>query len=186
MHALARHAGADRQREVHVIHRLDVLLMDHAGDLGALLGGQLGAGAGLACGLRTLIRTVHFGLRALVRAVHFAGATPLINATPPFAAFRLHVLARVGAAGLTRRGLRLVALLGAPVGVGGALGTILRALAGAAALHVIFRALVLHRARLLLLGLAGLHAALLGRFRLGRFRLGRFRLGRFRLGGTSG
>ncbi len=45
-----RHTGADRDREVHIGHRLDILLLDDRGDLGALLGGQLGARAGLTGG----------------------------------------------------------------------------------------------------------------------------------------
>src|SRR6267143_4797656 len=44
---LARYAGADRNRDVH-IRRLNALLLDHAGDLGALLGRELRGRAGLA------------------------------------------------------------------------------------------------------------------------------------------
>src|ERR1700759_2067796 len=53
--AVTRHAAADRNREVHVGDRSHVLLLDHGSDLGALLGRQLGPGAGLADGLRLAV-----------------------------------------------------------------------------------------------------------------------------------
>src|SRR5438105_10422891 len=51
---IARYAGANRNREVHVRHRRNALLVDHAGDLGALLGRELGGRAGLTRGGRAL------------------------------------------------------------------------------------------------------------------------------------
>src|SRR5579883_1465485 len=46
--ALARYAGADRDREVHVVDRLHMFVADDGRDLGALLGRELCARAGLA------------------------------------------------------------------------------------------------------------------------------------------
>src|SRR6266436_149016 len=45
---VARNAGADRDREVNVRERLNVLLPDHGCDLGALLGRELRGSAGLS------------------------------------------------------------------------------------------------------------------------------------------
>src|SRR6201999_246240 len=50
VNALTRHAGADADREVHVLDRLDMLAADHARDLGALLSREVGMGAGLTGG----------------------------------------------------------------------------------------------------------------------------------------
>src|SRR6202022_1708652 len=46
----AGNAGADRNREIGVADRRNVLIPDHGGDLGALLRRKLGASAGLADG----------------------------------------------------------------------------------------------------------------------------------------
>src|SRR6185312_10330867 len=95
--ALARHAGADRDREVHVRHRGDALVVDHSRDLGALLGGELGAGARLTCGLRTFGRAL--GLRR-------------IGAALAVAAFGLHVVVAFAALGLHVAALFFGALVG--------------------------------------------------------------------------
>src|SRR5436190_16433676 len=47
---VTRHAGADRDREVDIGDRCNVLLLNHSRDLGLLLGRELGAGAGLTRG----------------------------------------------------------------------------------------------------------------------------------------
>src|SRR5438445_581546 len=91
---VARYAGADRNREVHVRHRLNALFLDHAGDLGALLGRALitlhRALAGRLTLLFALLLGLLFGLHAA--AVFLAlGLHVLVLAA--FAAFRLHVLA---------------------------------------------------------------------------------------------
>src|SRR3981189_2254314 len=67
---LARYAGADRNRDVH-IRRLNTLLLDHAGDLGALLGRELRGRAGLARRARALARgsALSLGLHTVLLAL---------------------------------------------------------------------------------------------------------------------
>src|SRR5450432_3173667 len=81
---LARNTGTDRDREIDVGHRPDVLLLDHGSNLGALFGRELCAGAGLSGGLGPAFRALRLG-------VLVAGAV--------FAAFSLHVLAALTALG---------------------------------------------------------------------------------------
>src|SRR6185312_9899169 len=140
--ALARHAGADRDREVHVRHRGDALVVDYGRDLGALLGGELGAGARLTCGLRTFGRAL--GLRRIGAALAVA-ALGLHVVPITIAAFGLHVVVAFAALGLHVAALFFGAL------VGGSAALFLGALG----------ALFLHGARRLLLGLGGFHPALL-------------------------
>src|SRR6266851_1604027 len=45
---VAWNAGADRDRKVHVVQRLNTLVADHRGDLGALLGRELSRSASLS------------------------------------------------------------------------------------------------------------------------------------------
>src|SRR5437879_2507597 len=66
---VARYAGANRNREVHVRHRRNALLVDHAGDLGALLGRELRGRAGLARGGRALAGGSALSLGLRLRAV---------------------------------------------------------------------------------------------------------------------
>src|SRR5437879_12692560 len=68
---LARYAGANRNREVHVRHRRNALLVDHAGDLGALLGRELRGRAGLARRGRALARgsALSLGLHTVLLAL---------------------------------------------------------------------------------------------------------------------
>src|SRR3981189_1539502 len=68
---LARYAGADRNRDVH-IRRLNALLLDHAGDLGALLGRELRGRAGLARRARALAGARGSALTLDVHAVLLA------------------------------------------------------------------------------------------------------------------
>src|SRR5581483_10947416 len=105
--ALTRHAGADADGEVHVFDRRDVLVADHARDLGPLLGRELRGRAGLAGGLRLLGR----------RLVHLVALAAHVVLT----ALGLHVvLAPAGLTGSLRflaLGLGgLVALLGLAFG----------------------------------------------------------------------
>src|SRR6185437_1873469 len=81
---VVRYAGADRDVEIHMLHRGDVLLLDHAGDLGALLGGELGAGAGLSDCPRRALGTLGFG----------------VHVGPVFATLGLHVALVFAAFGL--------------------------------------------------------------------------------------
>src|SRR5229473_2862387 len=59
---LARNTGTDRDREIDVGHRPDVLLLDHGADLGALFGRELCAGAGLSDGLGPAFRALCLGV----------------------------------------------------------------------------------------------------------------------------
>src|SRR3981189_2867862 len=162
----ARNAGADRDREVHVVQRLNILVPNHRGDLGALLGRELCPSAGLsnsrlgpatlsrlglggrlrpairrallivgvlafaALGLHVLVAFAAFGFHVLVAFAAFG-----FHVLAAFAAFSLHVLAALGAVALRAHALRLLTL------------------------HVlIVGALVLGRARGLLVRLRSLHA----------------------------
>src|SRR5205085_825102 len=108
VHTFARNAGADRDVEVDVVDRLDALIADHRGDLGALLARELAASAGLARRRRSLAslsrlglsglaassslglgRRLRLALRALLLRIHVGLLT--------FAAFGLHILAGLGA-----------------------------------------------------------------------------------------
>src|SRR6185503_10924729 len=62
------HAGPDRNREVDVRYRRNTLLLDHTGNLGALLGRELRCRAGLARSRRALARSsaLCLGLRAVL------------------------------------------------------------------------------------------------------------------------
>src|ERR1700736_3569689 len=110
-YALARNAGAERNREVHVVDRLDALALDHRGDLGALLGRELGPGAGLTrrrlrLGLRVHVAVAVAALGVLIAVAAFA-ALSLHVAVAALAAFGLHVLAALGL-GLRAHALRLL------------------------------------------------------------------------------
>src|SRR3954468_6022532 len=76
---IARDAGADRDREVDVRHRRNTLLPDHTGDLGALLGRELRARAGLARSSRALARssTLRLGLHAVLALGLLVTARPI-------------------------------------------------------------------------------------------------------------
>src|SRR5262249_20762790 len=103
---IARHAGADRDREVHVGDRGHVFVADHGRDLGALLGRELGTGGGHARrGLRTPALAA-FRLHIVVVAT-FAALGLHIVVVAAFTALGLHV---VVVAALTALGLH-VALL---------------------------------------------------------------------------
>src|SRR3981189_2180844 len=151
----ARNAGADRDREVHVVQRLNMLVPHHRGALGALLGRELCPSAGLSnsrLGPATLSRLGLGGrLRpAIRRALLIVGVLAFaalglhvlvafaafgFHVLAAFAAFSLHVLAALGAVALRAHALRLLTL------------------------HVlIVGALVLGRARGLLVRLRSLHA----------------------------
>src|SRR5437016_83162 len=77
-HTLARNAGPDRDVEVDIVDRRSVLIPDHGGDLGTLLGRELGSGAGLTRRRR--------GLRLGFR-VHVAVAVAGLGVLIPIAAF---------------------------------------------------------------------------------------------------
>src|SRR5439155_9083255 len=62
---VTRHAGADRDREVDIGDRCNVLLLDHSRDLGLLLGRELGAGAGLTRGGLAFHATLGLRIRAI-------------------------------------------------------------------------------------------------------------------------
>src|ERR1700704_2935084 len=150
----ARNAGADRDREVHVVQRLNMLVPNHRGDLGALLGRELCPSASLSdsrLGPATLSR-LGLGRRlrpAVRRALLIVGVLAFaalglhvlaafaafgFHVLAAFAAFSLHVLAALGAVALRAHALRLLTL------------------------HVlIVSALVLGRARGLLVRLRSLH-----------------------------
>src|SRR5579871_3924284 len=136
VNAVARNPGADREREVDIGHRGDVLVADDGRDLGPLLGRELGAGAGLAnrgvgfaAALRVHVATLAaftalglhvlalaLGLRILLVFAALAPGVLLILAALAlgillvFAAFLLRALL-VLAAGLAFRGLVGVAVL---------------------------------------------------------------------------
>src|SRR5205814_9854908 len=90
VNAFARNAGANRDIEIDVVDRLDALIADHRGDLGALLARELGASAGLARRRRGL----RLGFRVHV-AVALAALGVLI-AVATLAALGLHVLTTLG------------------------------------------------------------------------------------------
>src|SRR5882757_3399663 len=103
-HTLARNAGADRDLEVDIVDRRNVLIPDHGGDLGALLGRELGGRAslarrrrGLRLGFRVHVAVAVAGLGVLIPVAAFAGLGVLL----PVAAFAaLGVLILVAALGL--------------------------------------------------------------------------------------
>src|SRR3954451_15556439 len=111
---LARNAGSDRDREVDVLNRLNMLLLDHAGDLGALLGCKLRASAGLARrslgpGLRRRPSRLHAAAAALsaldlhvvATFAHVVAITALgVHLVAAFAALGLHVVTAFAALGL--------------------------------------------------------------------------------------
>src|SRR5882757_8278873 len=135
---VARNAGADRDREVHIRLWLNVLLLDHAGDLGALLGRELRASASLSSrlglgalsslrlggGLRLAVRRAlllrgglaftALGLHVLAFAAFglhvLAFAAFGLHVLLAFAPFSLHLLATLGAFLLRAHALRLLAL----------------------------------------------------------------------------
>src|SRR6266581_3337073 len=139
-YAAARNAGTDRDREVDIGHRLNVLFLDHAGDPGALLSRGLGARASLTGGLglvglrlgSRLGLAIHATLRLGVRVARTAFAalglhvltafvtfglhvltafvTFGLHVLTAFAAFSLHVLATLGAFALRAHALRLLTL----------------------------------------------------------------------------
>src|SRR5713226_5052817 len=85
---LARNTGTDRDREIDVGHRPDVLLLDHGADLGALFGRELCAGAGLSDGLgpafRALCLGVHVALAVFSAFSLRAGAVLMLFDFSPF------------------------------------------------------------------------------------------------------
>src|SRR3954452_6241149 len=113
--ALARNAGADRNREVHVGHRTHVLLADHRGDLRALLGRELGAGAGLAdsrVGAALTLRVLDgAGAGLALRVLVGAGAGLALSVLVGARVGTLLVLGIVGAAGAALGALSLHVLL---------------------------------------------------------------------------
>src|SRR5882724_12750021 len=86
-YAAARNAGTDRDREVDVGHRLNVLFLDHRGDLGALLSRELGARASLTSRLGLV------GLRLGSRLGLAIHATLRLRVHAAVAAFSLHAVA---------------------------------------------------------------------------------------------
>src|SRR6516164_5137868 len=98
---VSRHAGADRTDEVDASHGRDVLVPDHRGDLGALLGRELGTTAGLT---RRHLRTLAAGLGFRVHSRIVAA----------LAAFSIH-LAVVATLAAFRIRLGVVAAFGLPV-----------------------------------------------------------------------
>src|SRR5947209_11511704 len=100
----ARNAGSDRDREVHILDRFDMLFPDHAGDLGSLLGRELRASAGLTGGsLGPRFNTVapfsihvtaatFAAFNVLVAITVFAALGVLVDVAT-FATFGLHILA---------------------------------------------------------------------------------------------
>src|SRR6185312_6797174 len=115
---VARHAGADRDREVGIGKRCNMLLAEHAGDLGALFGRKLRTGAGLSnrLALRAVVAFAAFGLH--VAAVFTALGFHVAAVFAAFAAFRLHLAAVFAAFRLlaiaifAAFGLHLLAALG--------------------------------------------------------------------------
>ena len=112
---IARHAGADRDREVDVGKRCNMLLPDHTGDLSALLGRKLRTGAGLSdrgCLLiRRLAAFLHAALRYLrglrpscccdLRGLHDLRISAIFRPFSPsyaLAAFGLHAVPLFAAA----------------------------------------------------------------------------------------
>src|SRR3984885_4877531 len=140
---LAWNAGPDRDREVDVGSRRDVLIADHGRDLGALFGGELGTRASLSDGLRTFF-LLRAGSVVVVATLGLHVAFALV--------FGLHVLAG-RALFILRHALGVVGL-GVLFGV---LGRFLahRLFTRGAGLHVLLGALILHAA--LFLGLGRLH-----------------------------
>src|SRR4051812_7667326 len=169
--ALARNAGAHRDREVHVVDRRHVLLSDHRRNLGPLFSRELGARASLTHRRRgrgpALPLSIPVGagtglaLSVLVRArARTLAAVGIVGRGAALAALSLHVLVLL--AGLRRvlaHALRLIlATLRTFVGA----LTLGRAglLLGRVLVHLTARALVLHRTGgLILRGSAGLHRA---------------------------
>src|SRR5258705_83303 len=128
---VTRNVGADRNREVDVGHRADVLRLDHGGDLGALLGRELRTRTGLTGGGGRLGRTV-----AILGAVHVAVAI-----------LGLHILRRTGLVVFRAHALRALALHIIVLGGFFALR---------AGLHVVLSALVLGAVPIHVLGLGRL------------------------------
>src|SRR2546423_21482 len=101
-HTLARNAGPDRDVEVDIVDRRSVLIPDHGGDLGTLLGRELGSGAGLTrrrrglrLGFRVHVAVAVAGLDVLILVAALA-ALGLHVVLPAFATLGLHVLAALG------------------------------------------------------------------------------------------
>src|SRR6266704_45404 len=162
---VARYAGADRKRYVHV-RRLNALLLDHAGDLGALIARELRGRAGLASRGRALAGTrgaltldVHAVLLALGLLV-----TVLGHALIAMLSRVLITLGRALAGRLSARTALLFGLHAAAVLLTLGLHVLVLPAFAAfslhvfAALHLVFGALALFSAHRLLLGLCGLHA----------------------------
>src|ERR1700753_407859 len=96
---IVRYAGANRDVEIDVGHRRDVLVPDHGVDFRALLGRELRAGAGLANGLGHVLGTllsIH-GAATVPAALGFhivlVFATFGLLAVLVLTAFGFHVLA---------------------------------------------------------------------------------------------
>src|SRR6266851_3481231 len=103
---LARNTGTDRDREIDVGHRPDVLLLDHGADLGALFGRELCAGAGLSDGLGPAFRALCLGVHVAL-AVFSAFS---LRAGAVLTTFGLEVLSPLGVVVLGTHALRLFAL----------------------------------------------------------------------------
>src|SRR6185312_2131142 len=128
---VAGHAGADRDREVGIGKRCNMLFAEHAGDLGALFGRKLRTGAGLSnrLALRAVAAFAAFGLHVAAvftaLGLHVAAVLTTLGlhvaavfaafrllAIAIFAAFGLHLLAALGLVIFRAHGLRPLALRG--------------------------------------------------------------------------
>src|SRR6516164_8404828 len=88
---VSRHAGADRNVEVDASHGRDVLVPDHRGDLGALLGRELGTTAGLTRRhLRTLAAGLGFRVHSRIVAA-LAAFSIHLAVVAALAAFSIHL-----------------------------------------------------------------------------------------------
>src|SRR6266566_2971382 len=169
---VARYAGADRKRYVHV-RRLNALLLDHAGDLGALIARELRGRAGLASRGRALagtrgaltldVHAVLLALGLLVTVLRHA-LIALGRALITMLSRALITLGRALAGRLSARPALLFGLHAAAVLLTLGLHVLVLPAFAAfslhvfAALHLVFGALALFSAHRLLLGLCGLHA----------------------------
>src|SRR6266436_969834 len=136
---LARNAGTDRDREIDVGRRPDVLLLDHGADPGALFSREFCAGAGLSDGLRPAFRALCLGVHVALAVfaalgLHAAVAAFGLRAGAVLTAFGLEVLSPLGVVVLGAHALRLFALHDVVLG---------RFFALRSGPHVVMRALVL-------------------------------------------